>query len=91
MKNAKRLSSVELMAATACHLALDSNADLFICLTETGKIARFVSKYKPFQPIIACATSSFVVRQVNMSRGVFGYKIPVYMSKNSNLIFSLEK
>jgi pyruvate kinase len=62
MNNTKSLSTVDLLATTACSIALDNNVDLFICLTDTGKIARFVSKYRPFQPILACSTSSAVVR-----------------------------
>lgn len=55
-------SSVDLLATTACSIALDNNVDIFICLTETGKIARYVAKYKPYQSILACSTISSVVR-----------------------------
>ena len=48
MNNAKRLNPVDSLATTACSIALDNNVDLFICLTETGKIARFIAKYRPF-------------------------------------------
>lgn len=75
------VSAVDILATTACSIALDNNVDIFVCLTETGKIAKFVAKYRPFQPILACSTSSAVVRQVNLSRGVIGYKIPSFASK----------
>ena len=81
MSNAKKVSAIDLLATTACSIGLDNNIDIFICLTDTGKIAKFVAKYKPHQPILACSTSTFVVRQVNLSRGVIGYKIPAYLSK----------
>ena len=61
-KQAKKISSVDLLATTACSIALDNNVDIFVCLTETGKIARYVAKYKPFQSILSCSTSSYVVR-----------------------------
>ncbi len=48
MHSTKGLSTVDLLASTACSIALDNNVDLFICLTETGKIARFIAKYRPF-------------------------------------------
>ena len=38
----------DMIATTACNIALENNVDIFICLTETGKISRFVAKYKPF-------------------------------------------
>jgi pyruvate kinase len=62
MKKAKSASATDILATTACSIALENSVDMFVCLTESGKIARFVSKYKPFQPILACTTSSTVVR-----------------------------
>lgn len=62
VNNAKSMSSVDLLATTACNIALDNNVDIFVCLTETGKIARYVAKYRPFQSILACSTSSAVVK-----------------------------
>ena len=49
MKGSKKLQSTnDLLATTACNIALENNVDIFICMTETGKIARFIAKYKPF-------------------------------------------
>jgi len=62
MNNTKKLGTVDLLATTACSIALDNNVDIFVCLTETGKIARYVAKYRPFQSILACSTSSAVVK-----------------------------
>lgn len=81
MNNTKALTTVDLLASTACSIALDNNVDLFICLTETGKVARFIAKYRPYQSILACSTSSAVVKQSNMCRGIIGYKIPTHLSK----------
>lgn len=47
-QNATKKSAVDLLATTACSIALDNNVDVFICLTENGRIARYVAKYKPF-------------------------------------------
>lgn len=43
----KSISSIDIIATTACTIALESNVDIFVCLTETGKIAKFVAKYRP--------------------------------------------
>jgi len=48
VNNAKKLSPADALATTACSIALDNNVDLFICLTETGRIARYIAKYRPF-------------------------------------------
>ena len=62
MSNSKKCSTVDILATTACSMALDNNVDIFVCLTENGKIARYVAKYRPIQSILACSTSSAVVR-----------------------------
>jgi len=79
VNNAKKLSSSDALATTACSIALDNNVDMFICLTDSGRIARYIAKYRPYQPILACSTSTAVTRQVNMTRGVTGYKIPTHL------------
>jgi pyruvate kinase len=66
----------DMLCSTATQVALDNNVDLFIVLTETGKIARYLAKQRPMQTILACSPGQQVVRQINTSRGVIGYKIP---------------
>lgn len=72
------LPTAESIAAATVSTVLDLNIDLIIVLTDTGKIARYISKYKPPVPILACSVSMPVVRQLNTSRGVIGYKIPSF-------------
>lgn len=48
INNSKNLTAVDLLATTACTIAIESNVEIFVCLTESGRIARFVSKYRPF-------------------------------------------
>jgi len=47
-------------------------------MTITGRMARLVSKYRPQQTILACATSYPVVRQMSLMRGVIGYRVPSF-------------
>lgn len=89
VNNAKKLSPADALATTACSIALDNNVDLFVCLTESGRIARYIAKYRPFQPILACSTSTPVVHQANMTRGVIGYKIPAHLKNRSDKLISL--
>lgn len=46
-ENIKRLTAFDLMATTASNIALENNVDLIVCLTETGKISRYIAKFKP--------------------------------------------
>ena len=56
------VSTAEAVSAAAVATVLDLNIDLVIVLTDTGKIARYVAKYKPPVPILACSISMPVVR-----------------------------
>jgi len=65
---------------------------MMVCLTETGKIAKYLAKQRPKQPILACSTSGQTVRQINSHRGVVGYKIPEHMrSKGEDMMELLLK
>jgi pyruvate kinase len=58
---------------------------LIIVLTENGETARLVSKYKPSQLILACSIDSAVIRQLNVTSGVIGFKIPSFQGTENLL------
>ena len=70
--------TAESIAAACASAALSLNIDIIIVLTDTGRIARFVAKYRPKQTILACSVSAHIVRQMNLSRGVKGWKVPSF-------------
>lgn len=72
------LGTAEAMASSAVATVLDLNIDLVICITDTGSIARLVSKYRAPVPIMACSVVNSVVKCLNMVSGVWSYKIPAY-------------
>lgn len=72
------LITAESMASSAARAALNLDIDLIIVLTDTGRIARLVAKYRPRQPIMACSVSLPIVKQMNLSRGVTGYLLPSF-------------
>ena len=77
--------TAEAVAAAAVGAVNDLNIDLVIVLTDSGRLARLVSKYKPKVPILACSVSNPVIRQLNTSRGVIGYKMPSFQGTDSLL------
>ena len=77
----RHANSIDVLASTATQILLDNNVDLLVCLTTTGRVARYLVRQKPEQLVLACSELSHVVRQVNCSRGVIGYKIPSYLRK----------
>jgi pyruvate kinase len=62
MEEGKRANVMDILCTTASQIALDNNVDLFICLTSTGKIARFLAKQHLIQTILACSVNSNVVK-----------------------------
>lgn len=56
--------SIDVLSTAGCAIAYEQkeNVDMFVCLTETGKIARHLAKQRPKQPILACSTNGQVVR-----------------------------
>lgn len=62
MQSSAPLGTSEAMGAAAVQTVLDLNIDLMIVVTESGSMARLVSKYRPPVPIIACSLDQKVIR-----------------------------
>lgn len=90
-KEGHKALSIDVLTSAGCSIAYEQkeNVDMFVCLTEDGRIARHLAKQRPKQPILACSTSGQVVRQMNLIRGVVGYKIPQYMKTKSDDLIEL--
>lgn len=53
----------EAVASAVCSAAMDqTQIKLIVCLTESGKLARLVSKYRPELNILACSSDDTVIR-----------------------------
>ena len=59
----KRANPTDVLCTTANSIAIENeDVELFVCLTSTGRIARYLAKQRPEQPILACSVSSNIVR-----------------------------
>jgi pyruvate kinase len=86
--------NIDILCTTSCSMAFekDADVDIIVCFTENGKIARYLSKQRTRQPVLACSTNSMTVRQVNALRGVVAYKIPEHLAmKHEDLLDLLLK
>jgi pyruvate kinase len=63
-----QLSSTESLASSAAKTAIDVDAKMIVVLSETGRTARFVAKFRPGRPIICLTPSEVVARQAG---GIF--------------------
>jgi len=57
-------------------------------LTDQGKLARLVAKYKPEVRILAASINLQAVNNMNTYRNVIGMKIPTFQ-KSENIISSM--
>lgn len=63
-----------------CTTATDLNAAAIITVSQSGRTARMVSKYRPGCPIIGASMSEKVCRQLNLSWGV----TPIVLERKEN-------
>eukprot|EP00288_Rhodomonas_lens_P007874 CAMPEP_0177722932 /NCGR_PEP_ID=MMETSP0484_2-20121128/17942_1 /TAXON_ID=354590 /ORGANISM="Rhodomonas lens, Strain RHODO" /LENGTH=588 /DNA_ID=CAMNT_0019235333 /DNA_START=112 /DNA_END=1878 /DNA_ORIENTATION=+ len=61
----------EAIASSAVKTAFDLRASLVLCLTETGRTARLVCKYKPMAPVLCATSDEQVARQCLILRGCY--------------------
>jgi len=90
-KEGRLATDLDILMTSSCGIAFekDADVDMFVCVTDTGKLPSYLSKQRPRQPILACSTSGQVVRQANMVRGVVGYKIPEHMAAKEEELLDL--
>ena len=69
-------SEKEAMAAGAVQLSFEINCNVIICLTETGTMARWVSRFRPKAHVIAAGYDESVIRSLNISRGIMCLHVP---------------
>ena len=58
-----------------CAAAHDLSASCIITVTKSGETAKMISKFRPSCTIIGCSPSEKIVRQMNLSWGVFPIKV----------------
>jgi len=73
--------TAETVASTAVNTVLDLPVDLIVIVTETGRFARLIAKYRPPVAILAMSKSSEVIRSLQTTRGVVGTCIKDFTSE----------
>ncbi len=70
IKNENKTSCTDAICHATVTTAYDLQASAIVTVTKSGHSARKIAKYRPAQPIIACATSEKTCRQLNLVWGV---------------------
>lgn len=68
------------IAHATCTTAMDLSAVAIVTVTNSGKTARMISKYRPSCPIIGCSPYENVWRQLNLSWGI----LPLMVEEKTN-------
>lgn len=83
--------TAESVACAAVASVIDLKVDLIVVMTETGKLARLVSKYRPQVAVVCCSSSDYVVRHMNIQSGVFGIQSGLELDMDSQIAYALEE
>lgn len=70
-----RHNVVDSVSEATCKIAEELQAKAIIVLTDSGRTARLVSKYKPDSPILAITYDQNTVHRLKLSWGVFPLKV----------------
>lgn len=68
----------EAVARAAVETAQSINASLILALTETGRTAQLIAKYRPMQPILALSASEETIKQLQVIRGITTLLVPSF-------------
>ena len=71
-------SHQEAMALAAVQLSFKMNSKAIICFTETGLMARLISKYRPDALILAVSIDDKVIKGLSICRSVVTLKVPSF-------------
>ncbi len=63
------------------NVAMELNAKAIVTVTESGRTAYMISRYRPFCPVIACTANEQTYRQLSLSWGV----IPLLIDEKEDL------
>ncbi len=83
----RRMNLQQAITYNASLLAEEIEAKVIVTPTESGSTARWVSKYRPRQPILALSRHSTTVKQLNLCWGVY----PVLVSEWTHTDEMLER
>jgi len=90
-RNGKPLDTPEAVASSAVKTAIDMGARMIAVLTETGRTARLIAKYRPFVPLLVLTADPETARQCEgLLRGCSARVMGSMIGTNSILIRAAE-
>merc|ERR1719271_146195 len=82
---AGEVSVPESVCSSAVKASIDCDAKLIIALTESGRTAHLVAKYRPKVPVLALSATEGSVKQLTLDRGVLPLQVQSFQGTDSVL------
>jgi len=79
------ISIADAIENAATHVAMDAGAKAIVCVTNTGKAAQALSKFRPRVPVFAITDRSEVLQRLALIWGVKGVLIPKIMPEQDTI------
>merc|ERR1719159_2386747 len=89
-QGAGEVSVPESICSSAVKASIDCKAKLIIALTESGKTAHLVAKYRPQVPVLALSATEGSVKQLTLDRGVLPLQVQSFQGTDSVLKSAME-
>jgi pyruvate kinase len=61
---------MDAIAASACKSASQMGANMIVCITMSGQVARAVARHRPTVPVLAFCTDPQVARRLQLHRAI---------------------
>jgi len=86
----REVSAEEAIARAAVQISLELNTKVIVCMTETGKVARYLAKYRPLAVIVAVSIEDSVIKGLCISRGVTSLRVPSFQGQDSLIEYAIK-
>jgi len=82
-------SPEEAVAAAAVQISYEIKSKVIIAMTETGLIARYVSKYQPKAHILAISTEQHAIKGLTLTKGVTALRVPSFQGMEALIQYAI--
>jgi len=90
LKKFREVSPEEAIARAAVQVSLELNTKVIVCMTETGRVARYLAKYRPLAVIVAVSIEDSVIKGLTISRGVTSLRVPSFQGQDSLIEYAIK-
>jgi pyruvate kinase len=80
----------EAVCAAAVQISYELSAKVIVCMTETGRSALNLAKYRPKAHILAVSTDEHVIKSLCVSRGVMALRVPSFQGNDSLVEYAIK-